>query len=685
MGAARFGQLIDGLLDPGAYPHPVDRVEHIETHISHVLLAGDYAYKLKKPLSLGFLDFSTPERRRFCCDEELRLNRRLAPEIYLAVVPVIGTADRPRIGGEGAPIEHAVKMRRFAQDALLSSRQLDPALIDAIAERVAGFHEDIPAAPLDSGFGRSAAVLAPMLENFDHIRERVTDSGELERIGALQAWTCARFSVLEGTLEERRERGRIRECHGDMHRGNIAVIDDRVVIFDGIEFNPRLRWIDTFSEIAFLVMDLEEAGEVQLARRFLNRYLELTGDYGGLLVLDFYKVYRAMVRAKVNAIRMRQEMGAEGGAADRDRDAYLRYLSYAESHTRPRSRHLLITHGVSGSGKSWLAHRLRERMDVIHLRSDIERKRLFGLAPEVSSEGLVPGGIYTDEAKARTYARLRELATLILAAGYGVLVDATFISREQRRPFFELAQEQGCALRIIEPRVTEEEMRRRVRLRSERGGDASEADLAVLEAQLAARESLTADERAAALVVDAGMSLDAVVRILLKPIAFLDRDGVINKDVGYLCSPDRFEWVAGVPEAIRLLNDHGYRVVVVTNQAGIARGYYDESDVHHLMDWVKAELQPYGARIDAIYFCPHHPTEGIGNLLVDCECRKPEPGMLIQALADFPANAEDCFLVGDKVSDLQAAAAAGVKGYLFDETENLAEFITRLLNLEKSL
>lgn len=166
-----------------------------------------------------------------------------------------------------------------------------------------------------------------------------------------------------------------------------------------------------------------------------------------------------------------------------------------------------------------------------------------------------------------------------------------------------------------------------------------------------------------------------------KPIAFLDRDGVINKDVGYLSSADRFEWIAGAPQAIRLLNDHDYRVVVVTNQSGIARGYYDESAFRRLMDWIAAALQPAGGHIDATYYCPHHPTKGVGSLLTDCDCRKPKPGLLLRALRDFPADPADCFLVGDKVSDLQAAAAAGVTGYLFEDTDNLAEVIGRILHV----
>ena len=420
-------RLLDGLLNPQAYPHPVECVEHIETHISHVLLAGDYAYKLKKPLNLGFLDFSTLERRRFCCAEELRLNRRLAPHIYLGVVPVSGTLQRPRIGPEqeGEVLEYAVKMRRFDQDTLLTRMPVTRSLADRIAMRVAGFHSVIPAAEAASEYGTPESVLLPMLENFEQIRVHLREPGALARLQPLERWTRKRHDELWSVLDRRKREGRIRECHGDMHRGNIALVGGELVIFDGIEFNPALRWIDTMSELAFLVMDLEEAGQADRARRFLNRYLEISGDYAGLLVLNFYKAYRAMVRAKVTAIRLGQP-DVEPAEAARDREEYEGYVALAQGYTKQGTKRLIITHGVSGTGKSRLAILLRERLPLIHIRSDLERKRLFGLPELARTDAERGSGIYTDEAGDRTYERLRELAGLILDAGYSPLVDATF-------------------------------------------------------------------------------------------------------------------------------------------------------------------------------------------------------------------------------------------------------------------
>ena len=385
MGADVYPRLIEGLCRPDAYPDAgAGPVEHIETHISHVFLVGDFAYKLKKPLDLGFLDFSTLERRRFCCEEEIRLNRRLAPALYLGVVPITGTPERPRIGGDGPVLEWAVHMGRFAQEALLTRCALTPELVDRIAEGVAAFHGQIPAAEPGSPFGTADAVLAPMLENLRQVRDRVVDPDLITRMDRLTAWTMARWQALKPVIEQRRVDGWVRECHGDLHRANIALVDGEPLFFDGIEFNPSLRWIDTASELAFLIMDLEEAGELGLANRLLNRYLALGGDFGALSVLDFYKCYRAMVRAKVLAIRLRQA-DLDGAEVAADRLACERYLSLAESYTRPRRPRLLIACGLSGSGKSRLARELLQVLPIIHVRSDVERKRRFGLAPEARS------------------------------------------------------------------------------------------------------------------------------------------------------------------------------------------------------------------------------------------------------------------------------------------------------------
>ncbi len=503
-----FPRLVAGLRRPEAYPPGLigaeGAIEHLETHISHVFLAGDRAYKLKKPVNLGFLDFSTAERRLEFCREELRLNHRLAPELYLGLVAVTGTPDQPRLGGDGPVLEYLVEMRRFEQRDRLDHRVLTPALIDRLAARLAAFHDDLPPAAADSPYGTPEAVLAPMLENFRQIRARSLGAECQAGLDRLEEWTRARWRELTPVIEQRRAAGRVRECHGDLHRGNIALVAGEPLFFDALEFAPQLRWIDTASELAFLLMDLEEAGEGSLAQRLLNAYLEQSGDYGALQVLDLYQVYRALVRAKVLAIRLGQgELTAEEAVADHK--ACAGYLALAASYTRRRERQprLLLTSGLSGSGKSWLASQLREVLPLIHLRSDIERKRLFGFAPDDRTGSSTDGGIYTPDASARTYDRLRELAAMILGCGYDVLVDATFLRRDQRRVFRELAAAQGAGFALLVMKAPIEVLRERVASRQATGADASEAGLAVLERQLRTQEALEAEEMPQALIVDA--------------------------------------------------------------------------------------------------------------------------------------------------------------------------------------
>jgi aminoglycoside phosphotransferase family enzyme/predicted kinase len=509
---ARCAALVDGLRDPAAYPHPADHVEVIETHISWVVLAGDYAYKLKKPVNLGFLDFSTRARRRLFCREEVRINRRLAPTLYLGVIAVRGSVAQPRLGGGGPALEYAVKMRRFPQSALLTNRKLDEATIDRIAERVARFHAEIPSAPQDSACGTPEAVLAPMLHNFDHILSAAGEPSTRNSVARLRQWTRERFEVLRPCLAQRRRDGFVRECHGDMHRGNIALDDGEPIIFDGIEFSPTLRWIDTMNELAFLVMDLREIGKEGLARRLINRYMEIAGDYEGLAVIRFYQVYRAMVRAKVIAIRMRQP------GADRLRDCaeLHRYLELAKRTTRPLRPRMFITHGLSGSGKTELGHRLREHLPLIQLRSDIERKRLFHLPLEIQTAAGVDAGIYTKDATRRTYERLVELAGVVLASGYSVMLDATFLRRDQRDAARALADRLGSSFTILALDAPLRILRERIRVRLTTGADASEAQPDILEAQIARREPLGPDERTRCVHLDTerGVSPDGLMRRL---------------------------------------------------------------------------------------------------------------------------------------------------------------------------
>lgn len=494
-------ELITALRDPKVYPWSAADVEVIETHISTVFLAGDYVLKIKKPLDLGFLDFSTLERRAWFCQEEVRLNGRLAPDWYLRPVPITGSVVAPVLEGEGEPLEWGVLMRRFPQSALMDARlergELPVTVMEDLARVVAEFHAEIPAAGPDTDYGRVDAVLAPMQQNFEQLRELEAAGADPATLDALEAWTQAQGSELEELIDGRFQGGFVRECHGDLHLGNIAWHEGEVIVFDAIEFEPYLRWIDVANEVAFVIMDLDHRGARDHRHRFLNAYLEHTGDYGMVRLLSFYAAYRAMVRAKINGFMASQ---AEEGSETRQkaRQQVTGYMALAQRYTQLRRPELVITHGLSGSGKTVVAGELVAAEGHLRLRSDVERKRLFGLTPEQRRDAEPEQGLYTAEATERTYSHLEGLAREMLEAGWSVVVDAAFLDPRHRQAFRDLAEALECGFRILDVQARPEVLRARVKARAEAGGDASDATLAVLEHQLANYQPLSEEEQALA-------------------------------------------------------------------------------------------------------------------------------------------------------------------------------------------
>lgn len=487
--------LVLAMMDARAWPQGGADRRRIDTHISTVVLAGDQAYKLKKPLDLGFLDFLTLDSRHAACEAEVRLNRRLAPDIYLGVVAVTGSIAAPRIGGAGRPIDWAVHMRRFDPDAILAHRPdaLSAALIDALAERVADFHAAAPVCPANDDYGTPALACAPMQANFDLLRAGGQGDARLVR---LDQWTRSECERLAALLATRKADGHVRECHGDLHLGNVALIDDAPVVFDAIEFNPALRWIDTVNDVAFMTMDLHHGGRDALAYRFLDHYLQAGGDYPGLSLLRLYEVYRALVRAKIAAIRLEQVSDAdERDMLRAERDGY---VALADRLSTPGRGAIVITHGVSGSGKSHHSGRLPGLLPAVRVRSDVERKRLLGAS---AHDDVTAQGGYEARVTAQTYARLAELAGIVVAAGLIAVVDATFIDRAQRRRFRDLAGELDVPFVILDCKVPAGLLAERIRQRRLQSGNVSDADLAVLDRQLQQREALDDWERAHAVSV----------------------------------------------------------------------------------------------------------------------------------------------------------------------------------------
>lgn len=497
--------LIEALQNPELYNHKVESFTLIETHISWVLLTGPCAYKIKKPVNFGFLDFSGLEQRRHFCQEELRLNQRLAPDLYLGVLPISGTPERPLLNDDSQPIEYAVRMKQFPGDQqleqLLARQELNFGHMAQIATVVADFHQriDSSGSGSDSPFGTPELVMAPVLQNFEQIKPLLTEPSDRTDIEQIELWAQDTFERLHPLFEKRKQTGMIRECHGDLHLGNITLIDGQVTLFDCIEFSESFRWIDTMSEIAFFAMDLEDRGLVNFASHFVNAYLEQTGDYSGLQLLGFYKSYRALVRAKVALFRLQQE-GPDSPEAATILAQYRGYIRLAQSYMKIPNRCLLLMHGYSGTGKTTVSNELVNELGLIRLRSDVERKRFFSRQDNRSQ--LPDGNIYSHQASELTFSHIANTALEILNAGYSLVIDATFLQKLYRDIFVALAEQQGVPVQIIHCQLDDALVRERIGQRANAGQDASDADLSIYELQLSEAQPLDTQESRYSLTVD---------------------------------------------------------------------------------------------------------------------------------------------------------------------------------------
>ena len=507
--------LIASLQDRHIYSHPVSHISLIETHISWVILTGYYAYKIKKPVNFGFLDFSTLKKRHFFCDEELRLNQRFSHWLYVDVVKITGSELAPQINGSGRVLDYAVRMNEFSQQCLLSYQLQHQSLTRTkcaeMATQVAIFHRDAQRSNClkNSGslYGSAEAVKAPVLENFEQILPLVKNTEDRDLVQKLQYWTLSVLSELATVIEQRRASGFVRECHGDLHLGNIALIDDKITLFDCIEFSEQLRWIDTMSELAFLLMDIESNQQPQLANHILNQYLEVSGDYTGLQLLRFYSVYRALVRAKVVILRMQQN-GLSTKEMKQLGTDFRHYVHLANTFSLKPAAFLMIMHGVSGSGKSTVSAEVAAQFQAIRLRSDVERKRLYGLQAHERSDAELKVNIYSAAASAKTFTHLQALTEQLLDGSYPVIVDACFIAKHQRDDFRAVAVQRGIPFIIVDCQADVEQLQQRLIKRSELGDDASEADVEVMKAQQLSREELTSDERMFTVVINTTESIN---------------------------------------------------------------------------------------------------------------------------------------------------------------------------------
>jgi aminoglycoside phosphotransferase family enzyme/predicted kinase len=472
-----LAELIEALSSPAVYPQPVEKVEVRQTHISVVFLAGAHVYKIKKPVNPGFLDFSTLEKRLHFCREEVRLNRRLAPDVYLGVAPVVRTADGLRWEAEGEIIEWAVKMRRLPEEATLRERlrrgEVGVELMEVLADRIASFHRTADTNERIAAFGRFDAV-ARLLR--DVLAQSIPQVGKtihqavFERLRKLTEGSLLRLRPL---IEDRADRGMPRDAHGDLHLSHIYYFPDKeppadLVIVDCIEFNERFRFIDPVADMAFAVMAFLFYGRRDLACAFADAYFRAAADEEGRQLLPLYTAYRAMVRGEVEGmLAMEKEVpGPERTLAEKRSRAYW-LLALSELEAPEKKPCLVFMAGLPGTGKTRLAQLLAERADFCLIRSDVVRKELARCANE---------DIYTPEWNTRTYAECLRRAEQLLFEGQRVLVDATFREEKQRRLFLEAAIQWGVPTAMLLCRAEPETVRRRL---EQRRGDASDADWSI--------------------------------------------------------------------------------------------------------------------------------------------------------------------------------------------------------------
>ncbi len=485
-------ELIQQMLSPDFYPHSVTMpIELIQTHASAVLLTGDFAYKLKKPVNFGFLDYSTVTNRKHFCEEEIRLNQRGAKELYLAVLSISKQGDKYQFGNEGEIVDYAVKMVQFPQSALLSSLfesgQIATSDVEEMGQVVAGFHSEAQTSEYISSFGTVAKIRQSIDDNYRQTEKYISKAQTQQQYTETKTYTDRFLLEHEQLFLDRIAGGFIRECHGDLHLRNICRWQTKILLFDCIEFNEPFRFVDTMYDVAFAVMDLEARGRKDLANRFLNTYVEQTGDWAGLLVLPMYLSRQAYVRAKVTSFLL-----DDAGISEADRveaSATARnYYHQAWQYTRPRQGRIILLSGLSGSGKSTLGQQLATSVGGIQIRSDAVRKHLGGIP--LLSRG--DDSLYTPEMTRRTYQQVLLLGAKLAAQGFTVILDAKYDRQSLRAPVIGLAQSETIQLDIIHCTAPASVLIDRL---LQRTGDIADATANLLASQQAAWEDFTLVEQ----------------------------------------------------------------------------------------------------------------------------------------------------------------------------------------------
>lgn len=492
MSDALMSGTIDRMLQPEFYPHQVkEPIELIQTHVSYVLLTGEFAYKVKKSVNFGFLDYSTLEKREHFCHQELEMNKRGAPDLYLEVLAIALVDGKLVLGGSGEIVEYVLKMRQFPQDVLLSEMFEQGKLIEAHMEDlgrvVAQYHDRAQTSDRIRSFGEVAQVRQAIDENYEQTTKYIGGPQTQSQYEETKRYTDNFFSERSQLFANRIKNNFIRECHGDLHLRNICLWQDKILLFDCIEFNEPFRFVDVMYDVAFTVMDLQARQCPEFGNAFLNTYVEQTGDWEGLQVLPLYLSRQAYVRAKVNSFLL-DDPGVPAQVKENAKSTAADYYKLAWEYTKPRPGRLILMSGLSGSGKSTTAKHLARKLDAIHIRSDAVRKHLGGIA--LSERG--GDDLYTPEMTQKTYDRLLQLGIMLASQGFAVILDAKYDRVDLRMNAIDIADFQQIPLQIIHCSAPIDVLKQRLQQRT---GDIADATADLLESQIAAAEAFTPVEQ----------------------------------------------------------------------------------------------------------------------------------------------------------------------------------------------
>lgn len=525
---ASLPPLIQQMLQPRFYPHPVvEPIKLIQTHISYVLLTGDYIYKIKKHVNFGFLDFSTLEQRQHFCQEELRLNCRLSPELYLAVLAIAATGDPPQYqlgSDQGAldpaeVVEYAVQMRQFDQDNLFTHLfergALTPDHLQTLGKLVASFHNSAETGEAIRRFGSVEAVREVAEDNYNTSQPYIGRVQTQDQLDETRAFSEQFFAEHSDWFHQRQIEDKIRDCHGDLHLGNVCFYQDQIRIFDCVEFNQEFRNIDGIYDAAFMVMDLEFQGRPDLANIFLNSYLEQTGDYRGAVMLPLYLSMRAYIRAKVNSLALNDQSISDSDKQEAQERAAA-YYRMAWSYTQTKQGQIVLMSGLSGSGKTTVARQVAERLAAIHIRSDAVRKHLAGVPLEQRGDpaGEYGSGIYTAELTHQTYEQLLKLGIFLANQGLSVVLDAKYDRQAFRKAAISQARAHQIPLQICYCTAPLEVLQERLQTRT---GDIADATAALLSDQQKAMEPFTDTERTYVQTINTDQNLTAQLAGIINP------------------------------------------------------------------------------------------------------------------------------------------------------------------------